>query len=64
MWTLAFDIVAASYREREKARGPLYHTLLAGVTMGGVAIFMSAVGITKMGDGTLHIMGALEGGAR
>ncbi len=45
---MAFDIVAASYRERVKEHGPLYHSLLAGATMGGVAVFMSAVGITKM----------------
>ena len=45
---MAFDIVAASYREREKQRTPLQYTLIAGITMGGVALFISAVGITKM----------------
>ena len=45
---MAFDVVASSFREQEKARTPLRRTVMAGVTMGGVAIFASAVGIIRM----------------
>ena len=45
---MAFDIVAASYQEREKQRTPLQYTLIAGITMGGIAVFTCAVGIIKM----------------
>ncbi len=45
---MAFDIVAASYQEREKQRTPLQYTLIAGVTMGGVAVFACSVGIIRM----------------
>ncbi|MEM7223202.1 MAG: branched-chain amino acid ABC transporter permease [Pseudomonadota bacterium] len=44
---MAFDVVTASYQEREKVRSPLVHALRAGLTMGGVTIFLAAVGIVR-----------------
>lgn len=45
---MSFDVVAASYQERIKRRSPLQHSLIAGITLGGVAVFISSVGITRM----------------
>ena len=45
---MAFDIVAASYQHREKARGPAWRSLIAGATVGGVIVFMGMVGIITM----------------
>ena len=64
---MAFDIVTASYREREKQRSPLAYALRAGLTMGGATIFLSAVGIIRMFnerwiiDGVLTLGQALLG---
>ena len=45
---MSFEVVAASYKERSKERSALQHTLIAGLAMGGVAVFICSVGITKM----------------
>ena len=45
---MAFDIVASSFVQREKVRSPLGHTLIAGVSFGGVAVFSALVGILAM----------------
>ena len=48
---MAFDVIASSYVEREKERTPLWHTLIAGVSFGGVAVFSALVGILAMFHG-------------
>ena len=45
---MAFDVIASSYREREKERTPLAHVVIAGLSFGGVAIFSALVGILYM----------------
>jgi branched-chain amino acid transport system permease protein len=45
---MAFDIVASSFVQREKVRSPLGHTLIAGVSFGGIAFFSALVGILAM----------------
>ncbi|MGI9304802.1 MAG: branched-chain amino acid ABC transporter permease [Gammaproteobacteria bacterium] len=45
---MAFDVVAASYREQEKVRTPLQLTVLTGLLMGFIMVYVAAVGILKM----------------
>ena len=45
---MAFDVIASSYRERERDRTPLGHVLIAGVSFGAVAIFSALVGILRL----------------
>ena len=45
---MTFNVVAASYRHRERERSAPYRTVMAGVTFGGVAVFTSFVGILTM----------------
>ena len=42
---MAFDVIASSYRERDKERTPRGHVIIAGVSFGGVAVFSALVGI-------------------
>ena len=42
---MAFDVIASSYRERERERTPLGHVLLAGASFGAVGLFSALVGI-------------------
>jgi len=42
---MAFEVIAASYREREKRGSPLKVTLASGLTFGGVVVFAAGVGI-------------------
>ena len=45
---MTFTVVAASYRHRERQRSAPYRTVMAGVTFGGVAVFLGFVGILTM----------------
>ena len=45
---MAFDVIASSYREREKERTPLGHIFIAGVSFGGTALFAALVGILHL----------------
>ena len=42
---MAFDVIASSYREREKERTPLGHAVIAGISFGATGIFAALVGI-------------------
>jgi branched-chain amino acid transport system permease protein len=45
---MAFDVIAASYKERERQQSPLKRTVTAGFLFGGVALYFSMVGILAM----------------
>ena len=45
---MAFDVIASSYREREKERTPFGYALIAGLSFGGVAVFSAMVGILHL----------------
>ena len=45
---MTFTVVAASYQHRERERSAPYRTVMAGVTFGGVPVFMGFVGILTM----------------
>ena len=45
---MAFDVIAASYQHREKVRGPVWRTVMTGVTLGGVVVYLGVVGILTM----------------
>lgn len=45
---MTFTVVAASYRHRERRRSAPYRTVMAGLTFGGVAVFLGFVGILTM----------------
>ena len=45
---MTFTVVAASYQHRERERSAPYRTVMAGVTFGGVPVFMGFVGIFTM----------------
>ena len=45
---MAFDVVAASYKERERTQSPLRRTLTTGLLFGGVMIYLAMVGILLM----------------
>ena len=45
---MTFTVVAASYQHRERDRSAPYRTVMAGVTFGGVPVFMGFVGILTM----------------
>ena len=45
---MAFDVVASSYREREKQVSPLRLTLTTGLGAGGIALYFAVVGILQM----------------
>ncbi len=47
---MAFDVVASSYREREKRRSPLRLTVMTGIGAGGIALYFAVVGILQMFD--------------
>lgn len=42
---MAFDVVAASSKEREIERSPLRRTIVSGLTFGGIALFFAITGI-------------------
>ena len=42
---MAFDVIASSYREREKEHTPLGHAVIAGISFGATGIFAALVGI-------------------
>ena len=44
---MAFDLVTSSYKERGKQHSPLQQALRAGLSMGSVTVFLSAVGIVR-----------------
>ena len=48
---MAFDVIASSYRQKEKERGPLWHTVITGLSFGGVGVFSALVGILGMFHG-------------
>ncbi len=45
---MAFDVIAASYQEREKGQSPLKRTLTTATLFGGVAVYLAVVGILAM----------------
>ena len=45
---MAFDVIASSYQERETERSALGHTIIVGISFGGIAIFSALVGILYM----------------
>ena len=45
---MAFDVIASSYREREKERTPLGHAVIAGISFGATGIFAALVGILSL----------------
>ena len=45
---MAFDVIASSYREREKERSPLGHMFIVGVSFGATALFSALVGILHL----------------
>lgn len=45
---MAFDVVAASYREQQRVLSPARRTLYTGLLMGVVCVYAAAVGILKM----------------
>ena len=47
---MAFDVIAASYREREKEQSPLKRTITTSLLFGGIAVYLAAVGILAMFD--------------
>ena len=47
---MAFDVIAASYREREKEQSPLKRTITTSLLFGGIAVYIAAVGILAMFD--------------
>lgn len=47
---MAFDVIAASYQEREKAQSPLKRVITTGLLFGSVAVYLAAVGILAMFD--------------
>jgi len=42
---MAFDVVASSYRAREKVTSPARRTLTTGILFGGIAVYLAVVGI-------------------
>lgn len=48
---MAFDVVASSFVLRAKERSPLGHTVIAGLSFGGVSVFSALVGILAMFHG-------------
>ena len=47
---MAFDVIAASYREREKEQSPLKRTIITAILFGGIAVYLAMVGILAMFD--------------
>ena len=47
---MAFDVIAASYREREKEQSPLKRTITTAILFGGIAVYLAMVGILAMFD--------------
>ena len=47
---MAFDVIAASYREREKEQSPLKRTITTSLLFGGIAVYIAVVGILAMFD--------------
>ena len=47
---MAFDVIAASYREREKEQSPLKRTITTSLLFGGIAVYIAGVGILAMFD--------------
>lgn len=45
---MTFTVVASSYRHRERERSAPWRTVMAGVTFGGVTVFLGFVGILTM----------------
>ena len=45
---MAFDVIASSYRERERERSALGHTLIAGISFGGIGVFSALVGLLSL----------------
>lgn len=45
---MAFDVVAASYKEREQERTPLRRTVTTGLLFGAIALYFAMVGILSM----------------
>ena len=45
---MAFDVVAASYREQERVLSPARRTVYTGLLLGAVCVYAAAVGILKM----------------
>ncbi len=45
---MAFDVVAASYREQDVQRTPLQITLRTGLLMGFIAVFACSIGLIKL----------------
>ena len=41
---MAFDVIASSYQEIEKRRSPIAHTIVTGISFGGLALFSALVG--------------------
>ncbi len=47
---MAFDVIAASYREREKEQSPLKRAITTSLLFGGIAVYIAVVGILAMFD--------------
>ena len=47
---MAFDVVAASYQEREKRQTPLRRTITTAILFGGICIYFAMVGILTAFD--------------
>ena len=60
---MAFDVVASSFVLRAKERSPLWHTVIAGLSFGGVSVFSALVGILAMFHGRWIIENDVNAGA-
>ena len=56
---MAFDVVASSFKTKEKVRTPLWRTVMTGLLFGFVAVYLAAVGILLMFHGRWIIDGHL-----
>ncbi len=48
---MAFDVVAASYRQRAREYTPLGRTVVTGALCGGIAVFTALIGLLEMLNG-------------
>jgi branched-chain amino acid transport system permease protein len=56
---MAFDVVASSFKTKEKVRSPAWRTVMTGLLFGFVAVYLAAVGILLMFHGRWIIDGYL-----
>lgn len=56
---MAFDVIASSFKTKEKVRTPLWRTVMTGLLFGFVAVYLATVGILLMFHGRWIIDGYL-----